>query len=116
MLVLLVGSKASGKSHIGRMLEKHLGVLFLHVEPLWLDYYAEGGASGRQPVISEGIGRVHPLIAGALRSHEHVCVETTGGSAEILDDLLSLEEPSKRLVARVCAPLDLCLQIGRAHV
>jgi AAA domain len=108
--VLLVGLKGSGKSHIGRTLEKHLAVLFFHVEPLWLNYYAECQASERQPVISEGIGRMHPPIAEALRLHEHVCVETTGGSAAILDDLLSLEEPSKRLVARVCAPLELCLQ------
>jgi short-subunit dehydrogenase len=48
--------------------------------------------------------------ADALRSHEHVCVETTGASAEILDDLLALEEPSKRLVVRVRVPLEACLQ------
>ena len=71
MFVLLVGPKGSGKSQIGCTLEKHPGVLFFHVEPLWLDYYAECQASG-QPVISEGIGRVHTLIAEARRSHEHV--------------------------------------------
>ncbi len=53
MFVLLVSPKGSGKSHIGRTLEKHLGVLFFHVEPLWLEYYAECQASWRQPVISE---------------------------------------------------------------
>lgn len=110
MLVLLVGPKGSGKSHIGRMLEQHLGVFFFHVEPLWMSYYVECKAAGRQPVISEGITRVHPLIVDALRTYEHVCVETTGASAEILNDLLSLDHSSKTLVARISAPLDLCLE------
>jgi shikimate kinase len=60
MLVLLVGPKGSGKSHIGRILEQQLGVSFFHVEPLWMSYYAECQASGRQPVITEGIAKVLP--------------------------------------------------------
>jgi len=90
MFVLLVGPKGSGKSHIGRILERRLGVSFFHVEPLWMSYHAECARSGRRPDIPEGIARIHPLIADALRAHEHVCVETTGASPEILDDLLSL--------------------------
>jgi len=37
----------------------------------------------------------------------NLCVETTGASAEIPDDLLSLARPSNTLVVRVAAPLDL---------
>ncbi len=110
MLILLVGPKGSGKSHIGRMLERQLGVHFFHVEPLWMSYYAECRAAGREPSIAEGIARVHPRIVDALGTHEHVCVETTGAAAEILGDLLSLAQPSKTLVARVAAPLELCLE------
>ena len=110
MLVLLVGPKGSGKSHIGRLLEAHLGVRFFHVEPLWMAYHAECRAAGRPPVLAEGIARVHPRIAQALREHEHVCIETTGASPEILVDLLSLAPEPERLVARVEAPLELCLE------
>ncbi len=109
MFVLLVGPKGSGKSHIGRLLARSLGVRFFHVEPLWMSYYAVCSAGGSQPTISEGIARVHPRIVEALRASEHVCVETTGASKEILDDLLSLEDPSKTVVVRVSAPLELCL-------
>lgn len=84
MFIVLVGPKGSGKSHIGRTLERHLGVHFLHVELLWMSYYAEGRAAGREPSIAEGIARVHPRIVDALRSHEHVCVETTGAPPEIV--------------------------------
>jgi len=110
VFVLLVGPKGSGKSHIGRTLERKLGVLFFHVEPLWMEYYAECKASSREPTNTEGIARVHPRIAAALEEHEHICVETTGASPEILNALLSITEASKMLVARVAAPLDLCLQ------
>jgi shikimate kinase len=110
MFVVLVGPKGSGKSHIGRTLERALGVLFFHVEPLWMSYYAECTAAGRQPTIEEGIAKVRPRIAEVIRNHPHVCVETTGASPEILNDLLSLCPPSQTLVVKVWAPLSLCLE------
>ena len=39
-----------------------------------------------------------------------MCVETTGASPEILNDLLSLWHQSNTLVVKVSAPLDLCLE------
>jgi predicted kinase len=110
MFVVLVGPKGSGKSHIGRILERQLGVFFFHVEPFWMDYYAKCRASGDSPTIPEGIDTVHPHIRRALREHEHVCVETTGASPEILSALLALEDSSKTIVARISAPLELCLE------
>ncbi len=110
MFILLIGPKGSGKSHIGRVLEARLGVHFFHVEPFWLEYHEDCAASGRQPVIAEGIARVHPVLARALDQHDHVCVETTGASSEILQDLLELKPRSELVLARVAAPLDLCLQ------
>ena len=110
MLVLLVGPKGSGKSHIGRVLEARLGVRFFRVEPLWMAYYAACRSAGREPVIAEGIAEVHPAIAAALREHEHVSVETTGASGEILADLLTRAPRSETVIVRVSAPLALCLE------
>jgi len=53
---------------------------------------------------------VHPQIALSLQQHEHVCVETTGASDEILTGLLALAPAASVLKVRVAAPLDLCLQ------
>lgn len=110
MFVLLVGPKGSGKSHIGRVLERRLGVHFFHVEPLWMAYYAECKVKGQTPNIQEGIRIVHPKISNALTAHEHVCVETTGASPEILNDLVSLASEQNTLVVRLAVPLELCLE------
>lgn len=110
MLIILVGPKGSGKSHIGRILERRLGIRFFHVEPLWMEYYADCRKAGREPVIAEGIEIVHPRIARALDAGGHVCVETTGASPEILNGLLSLTDVSETLVVRITAPLELCLE------
>lgn len=110
MFVLLAGPKGSGKSHIGRILERRLGVHFFHVEPLWMTYYAQCKANGLTPNIPEGIRVVHPKIGEALATHRHVCVETTGASPEILNDLLSLAPEQNTLVVRLAVPLELCLE------
>jgi len=110
MLILLVGPKGSGKSHIGRTLQARLGVYFFHVEPHWVEYNARCKAAGREPAIAGGIAEVHPLIARVLDEHEDVCIETTGASSEILDALLALRPREQVLVARIAAPVDLCLE------
>ena len=110
MLILLIGPKGSGKSHIGRILEARLGVHFFHVEPLWMAYHAGRADAGKPVDIAEGVATVHPRIAEDLTQHEHVCVETTGASREILDDLLHFGEEYGLLTAKVAVPLDVCLK------
>jgi hypothetical protein len=110
MFILLVGPKGSGKSHIGRVLERQLGVRFFHVEPLWMAYLSECREAGRLPVIPEGIALVHPEIRRALAEHGSLCVETTGASQEILDGLMALSPREKTIIARITAPVDLCLE------
>lgn len=109
MLILLVGPKGSGKSHIGRLLERALGVHFLHVEPLWMAWQASCREKGIEMRIEDGIEVVHPAIDAALEHHDRVCVETTGASPEILADLLRLGQRHGLFVARVHAGLETCL-------
>ena len=73
-------------------------------------YYAKCKEAAREPSIPEGISFVHPHVIEALRINKNVCVETTGASPEILNDLLSLTQSSNTLVVRVAAPLQLCLE------
>ena len=110
MLILLIGPKGSGKSHIGRLLESGYGVHFFHVEPYWMKYHAECAGTGRPVSIPEGIERIHPAIADAVDSHQHVCIETTGASTEILQDLCSLGASAPILLVKIEAPWPICLE------
>jgi shikimate kinase len=110
LLVLLVGPKGSGKSHVGRLLEARLGVRFFHVEPLWMEYHAECDREGRTRDLAEGAERVVRTLSEELRVHRTVCVETTGASAVILASLVTLVPEEERVCVRVEAPLDVCLE------
>jgi len=110
MLIVLIGPKGSGKSHIGRLLEKEFGVHFLDVEPHWLAFHNECREEGVEPDIAEGISRIHPLIESALGAHNAVCVETTGASRDILSDLMSFGDRTALILVGVRAPLDICLE------
>jgi hypothetical protein len=108
MLILLVGPKGAGKSHVGRLLTREFGVHFLHVETHWAAWAEECRRAGREPSIAGGIAYVHPFVSRALEEHPRVCVETTGASAEILEDLRSLAPPDVTLLVRVSAGLETC--------
>lgn len=110
MLILLVGPKGSGKTHMGRLLAERLGVHFFPVEPRWMAYHAACRIAGREPVVADGMRLVHPWIDVALERHRHVCVETTGASPEILKDLLRIGGRAGCIVVRLTAPLDRCLE------
>ncbi|HYF50108.1 MAG TPA: AAA family ATPase [Planctomycetota bacterium] len=109
MIIVLIGAKGSGKTHIGRVLESKLGIHYVNVEPLWMAYHASCTAAGVTPSTRDGITHVHPAIDDALHQYAIVCVDTTGASQPILDALLSLSQKSRLLRVRVDAPLDMCL-------
>lgn len=110
MLFLLVGPKGTGKSHVGRLLERTHGIRFFHVEPLWMQFNAACRDAGRSGSIAEGLLAVLPAVRDALAADPHVSVETTGASAEILEALLGLAGPAATFVIRVRAPLSTCLE------
>jgi hypothetical protein len=92
------------------VLERRFGVHFFHVEALWMAYYAQCKAMVERRVSRKGSGSFTRKIQEALTTHGPVCVETTRASPEILSDLLSLAPAENRLVVRLLAPLELCLQ------
>lgn len=110
MLIVLIGPKGSGKSHIGRLLETRLGVHFFHVEPHWMDYFDDCDRRGVERSIGGGIEHVHPVLEEGLGRHDRICIETTGASREILDDLLSFEAVGPLRLIRIEAPLEVCLE------
>lgn len=52
MLVLIVGPKGSGKSHIGRLLHGSFGVHYIDLEPYWLGAMKEQAAGGPLAILA----------------------------------------------------------------
>jgi hypothetical protein len=110
MLILLIGPKGSGKSHIGRLLDAHCGIHFFPVERHWMAYHADCRRTGHSAAIEGGIERIHPGIEAAIDQYGSVSVETTGASEEILDDLLRIGSEYGQRLVRIRAPYSVCLE------
>ena len=50
------------------------------------------------------------MLKSALPEHENICIETTGASSAILENILSLGRDAGILLVRIQAFLDTCLR------
>ncbi len=107
-MVVLVGPKGSGKTTIGRMLERHPGVHFLNVETI-----ARRVLEAMGKVIDENYARrAFDEILSAIRSieeqHEVIVIETTGASEETPRFLAALGERYDLRLVRIHARPETC--------
>ncbi len=77
MLLILVGPKGSGKTHIGTVVERMLGIRFLRVEPIFLGHETFLGA------VSEVQRQIHLSLAAG----DSVIIESTGAAPDYLRSL-----------------------------
>lgn len=108
-VLVLVGPKGAGKSTLGDLLSRELPVLFLRVEPLFLELRARLGAA--HPDLERlGFAAVLDAVSGALPGHDHVCIETTGASDRVPWLLQELASRARVLPVRVLADPEQCLE------
>src|ERR1035437_2513108 len=69
-LLILVGPKGSGKTHIGTVIARHLGVRFLRVEPIFLAFDNGPGAVAE---VRSPLGRQGAKGAQPKRPHRNRC-------------------------------------------
>jgi shikimate kinase len=111
-VVVLVGPKGSGKTHIGGLVSSALGVRFLRVEPIFLDNMRTSRLTGTARD-AEGYARVAAAIEAALDGDRCVFVEATGASDALPAFLQDLRSRHEVLLVRIRAPLATCLE--RVH-
>lgn len=76
-LLILVGPKGSGKSHIGRELEKLFQIKYVRIESVWQELKVVRTDFLSPEYIREGRKLTLDLIRDSLKSG-HVCIEASG--------------------------------------
>ena len=104
-MIMLIGPKGSGKTHIGKVIEKMTDAKFLRVELIWL-----GLDEGQ-----DGWTMVEAAIDEALNHTGVVIIESLGGS-QGFDRLRSnLEGKYVLKYVRIAVPLHVCLERVRTR-
>ena len=104
-LHLLIGPKGAGKTYIGKLVERELGIRFLRVEPIWLSL---------QPG-HDGWKEVERLIDESFRTTNELIIESLGiGNGFIQMQQLLAGRYHLRFV-KVTTGLDECLRRVRVR-
>lgn len=101
-LIILVGPKGAGKTHIGQVLERRTGIKFFPTEKHWMEIMEQKPDSP----LGEKMQYVHSILRNELQRHQTLIVETIGKS-EIFDDLLSIDNKAK--LVKITASWDSCI-------
>lgn len=92
-LLILVGPKGSGKTYIGAILERRLGIRFLRVEPIFLDHETFLGAATE----------VQRQIELSLAAGHSVIIESTGAAPDYVQSLQDRHERVRLVQVRASA-------------
>jgi hypothetical protein len=109
-VILLTGLKGAGKTHIGEVLDRLEGVVFLRVEPLWLRLRAEGDpeAPGFE---ADGFQRVAAEVTRLLEGDvvHTVVIESTAAAPSFPGFLEELRGRHRVRLVRVTADPERCV-------
>jgi len=104
-LHLLIGPKGAGKTYIGKLVERELGIRFLRVEPIWLSL---------QPG-HDGWHEVERRIDEAFTTTDELIIESLGIGNEFIRMQQSLAGRYRLRFVKVTTGLDECLQRVRGR-
>lgn len=109
-LLLLVGLKGAGKTFLGGVLEKYLGIKFLRIEPLFLELMRGEPDLAGIPLEQKGFQRVIDQLNELSEDYNHLCIESTGAACTFPELLAALRQGYRVLLIRVKAPLNVCTE------
>ncbi len=106
-LLILVGPKGSGKSHIGREIEALFHIKFVRVESVWQDLKERRNDFLSLDYIREGRQLTLDLIREHLKE-SHVCIEASGVSDDWDEYVLNLKSLAEIIFVKVICGLEEC--------
>ncbi len=104
---ILVGPKGCGKSYIGSLLERRLGLTFLRVEPLAIAYIEKHGLP-EGGLKRDGFDLEEAEIHKILANKKSVVFEATGSSKYFSSVLENLKQLYEVKLIRIHCPLEIC--------
>jgi shikimate kinase len=109
VLYLLVGLKGAGKSHIGRLLDRHTDAVFIRVEPIWVEHLNSGRTdkTGWQ-VVEEEIDR-------RFADSDRILIETLGAGDDFKRFHASLSSKYEIKMIKIAADLSTCMHRVRTR-
>lgn len=114
-VLLLVGLKGSGKTSTGSVLEKHLNVKFLRIEPIFLEMLRQEPGLTGIPMEQRGFQIVLEKLDELAQSHSTLCIESTGTAHTFPELLATLRQSFRVFLIRVKAPLRTCIERVRTR-
>ena len=105
---VLVGPKGSGKSYVGRLLEREFGIEFLSIEEIFVKLQGKGVSS--LDVQERGYKIVEECVSEILAKGYAVSFEITVFMPASRNLLNRLELQAQLEIIQVYAPLELCLE------
>lgn len=107
IVYVLIGPKGSGKSHVGRLLEKELNISFLPIEAIFVGLQKTGIST---PAIQEqGYAMVEARVLEILVTKQAVSFELTVLTPASKNLLTRLGRQTQVELIQVYAPPDICL-------
>lgn len=104
---ILIGSKGSGKSYIGRLLSERLAIPFLMVEDIFLKIKTENPLED-QDYISRGYRNVEGEIRQLLSVFDELTIESTGIAAQFGEMVVNLKKDFSVKLIKVYTDPELC--------
>lgn len=109
IIILLVGPKGAGKTHIGMDLARMFDADFLRVEKIWQDMSPDKMEFDSPAFMAEGIRRTLVAVSERLARHNAIILESSGAFDLFPDYLTALRAMGRVCLVSVRAPIDQCL-------
>ncbi|MBE9512019.1 MAG: shikimate kinase [Bacteroidetes bacterium] len=106
IIFILIGPKGSGKTHIGSLIKRQLGIKFFRVEDVWLKLVKEQFSDA---YIQKGFSLVEQELDEKLKKTDRIIIESTAAHEEFHNFLARLRKKYNIKLVKISAPLDLCL-------
>lgn len=107
---ILIGPRGSGKTHIGKLLEKELGIKFFSVEPYFLNIaVAEDYRSGNDKLFVQAWREIGETVARYFKDNDRIIFESLGTFNSFKEFIKELRRKHEVKLIKIKAPQELCI-------